>query len=98
MHQTRDFFELPMDSFFLNISFARQIEMAYVNTVLYALFIFLRNTSTVGPQRQVLSNFLSDRSRGGSLTVQIWFPTRQYSVEAETFEFSLQHGNFARAF
>ena len=58
------------------------------NTGLYALSMHLRNTATVGPWRQTVNNFLSERSRDGSLTIQIWFPTSQYSVEVKTFEFS----------
>ena len=47
----------------------------------------LRNTTTAGRRRQTDNIFSSERSRGDYLTVQIWFPTSQYSVEVETFEF-----------
>ena len=40
-------------------------------TVLYALSMPLRDTATGGRWRQAINNFLSERSRDGSLTVQI---------------------------
>ena len=65
-------------------SFGCQLEITQIlYCTLYLCFCVTLPLPFVGGKCSTV--FLSERSRGGSLVVQIWFSTSQYSVEVKNF-------------